>query len=207
MRRAVMAIVATHLAASAGAFTWMALEWWTRGKPSVLGMISGAVAGLGTITPASGFVMPMAGGADRPDRRQHLLLVVHLAQDEARLRQLARRVRRARHRRVDRHVARRRVRGRRALSVSPDTPQGVAGLLEGNPISSWRSSTASSSPSCGPASLTFVILKVIGIHRAAARAPGRRGHGARRQPARRGAAVRLPETSLSSFWRSTPPIP
>ena len=57
--RAVMAIVATHLAASAGAITWMALEWWTRGKPSVLGMISGAVAGLGTITPASGFVMPM----------------------------------------------------------------------------------------------------------------------------------------------------
>ncbi|MGA2895934.1 MAG: ammonium transporter [Xanthobacteraceae bacterium] len=57
--RAVMAIVATHLAASAGALTWMTLEWWTRGKPSVLGMISGAVAGLGTITPASGFVLPM----------------------------------------------------------------------------------------------------------------------------------------------------
>jgi len=59
--RAAMAIVATHLAASAGAFTWMALEWWTRGKPSVLGMISGAIAGLGTITPASGFVLPMHG--------------------------------------------------------------------------------------------------------------------------------------------------
>jgi Amt family ammonium transporter len=59
--RAVMAITSTHLAASAGAFTWMALEWWTRGKPSVLGIISGAVAGLGTITPASGFVMPMHG--------------------------------------------------------------------------------------------------------------------------------------------------
>jgi Amt family ammonium transporter len=57
--RAAMAIVSTHLAASTGAFTWMALEWWTRGKPSVLGMISGAVAGLGTITPASGFVLPM----------------------------------------------------------------------------------------------------------------------------------------------------
>ncbi|MGD0023089.1 MAG: ammonium transporter [Xanthobacteraceae bacterium] len=56
--RAAFAIVATHLAASAGALTWMALEWWTRGKPSVLGMISGAVAGLGTITPASGFVLP-----------------------------------------------------------------------------------------------------------------------------------------------------
>ena len=40
--RAVFAIVATHLAACAGALTWMVLEWWTRGKPSVLGMISGA---------------------------------------------------------------------------------------------------------------------------------------------------------------------
>jgi len=58
--RATMAIVATHLAASTGALTWMALEWWQRRKPSVLGMISGAVAGLGTITPASGFVMPWA---------------------------------------------------------------------------------------------------------------------------------------------------
>ncbi len=56
--RAVFAIVATHLAAAVGALTWMAIEWWTRGKPSVLGMISGAVAGLGTITPASGFVLP-----------------------------------------------------------------------------------------------------------------------------------------------------
>ena len=56
--RAAMAIVATHLAASTGAMVWMAAEWWTRGKPSVLGMISGAVAGLGTITPASGFVLP-----------------------------------------------------------------------------------------------------------------------------------------------------
>src|SRR5262245_55745273 len=56
--RAVMAMLATHLAACAGALTWSALEWWVRGKPSVLGMISGAVAGLGTITPASGFVLP-----------------------------------------------------------------------------------------------------------------------------------------------------
>ncbi len=59
--RAVFAILATHLAASTGALTWMALEWVTRGKPSVLGMISGAVAGLGTITPASGFVLPWHG--------------------------------------------------------------------------------------------------------------------------------------------------
>ena len=59
--RAGFAIVATHLAACAGALTWMVLEWWDRGKPSVLGMISGAVAGLGTITPASGFVLPWHG--------------------------------------------------------------------------------------------------------------------------------------------------
>lgn len=59
--RAVMAILATHLAACAGAMTWSAIEWLTRRKPSVLGMISGAVAGLGTITPASGFVAPWHG--------------------------------------------------------------------------------------------------------------------------------------------------
>lgn len=59
--RAVMAILSTHLAACAGALTWTAIEWVTRRKPSVLGMISGAVAGLGTITPASGFVEPWHG--------------------------------------------------------------------------------------------------------------------------------------------------
>jgi Amt family ammonium transporter len=59
--RAVMAIIATHLAACAGAITWAGIEWSTRRRPSVLGMISGAVAGLGTITPASGFVAPWHG--------------------------------------------------------------------------------------------------------------------------------------------------
>jgi Amt family ammonium transporter len=59
--RAIFAIVATHLAACAGAVVWSLIEWVQRGKPSVLGMISGAVAGLGTITPASGFVLPWHG--------------------------------------------------------------------------------------------------------------------------------------------------
>ena len=59
--RAVMAIIATHLAACAGALTWGAIEWSIQRKPSVLGMISGAIAGLGTITPASGFVAPWHG--------------------------------------------------------------------------------------------------------------------------------------------------
>ena len=59
--RAVFAIVATHLSACAGAMVWSGVEWVQRGKPSVLGLISGAVAGLGTITPASGYVLPWHG--------------------------------------------------------------------------------------------------------------------------------------------------
>jgi Amt family ammonium transporter len=59
--RATMAIVSTHLAACAGALAWMMMEWWTRKKPSMLGIISGAIAGLGTITPASGYVLPWHG--------------------------------------------------------------------------------------------------------------------------------------------------
>ena len=59
--RAAFAIVATHLAACAGALMWSGLEWVQRGKPSVLGLISGAVAGLGTITPASGYILPWHG--------------------------------------------------------------------------------------------------------------------------------------------------
>ena len=57
--RAVMAMLVTQIAAAAGLVGWMAAEWIIRGKPSVLGMISGAVAGLVAITPGSGFVEPM----------------------------------------------------------------------------------------------------------------------------------------------------
>jgi len=55
---AVNAFVTTTLSAAAGCFSWPALEYWLRGKPSVLGFCSGAVAGLATITPAAGFVTP-----------------------------------------------------------------------------------------------------------------------------------------------------
>jgi Amt family ammonium transporter len=57
--RAGMAMVATHIAAASGALTWMFIEWKRFGKPSVLGIVTGMVAGLGTITPASGFVGPL----------------------------------------------------------------------------------------------------------------------------------------------------
>jgi Amt family ammonium transporter len=56
---AAMAILVTHIGASTGALAWMTLEWMRFGKPSVLGVVTGMVAGLGTITPASGFVGPV----------------------------------------------------------------------------------------------------------------------------------------------------
>jgi Amt family ammonium transporter len=56
---ATSAFVATHFAAAAAALSWMVAEWMHTGKPSVLGAISGSVAGLVAITPASGFVKPM----------------------------------------------------------------------------------------------------------------------------------------------------
>jgi len=58
-----MALLATHTGAAAGALVWMALEWLKYGKPSALGMVTGVVAGLGTITPASGFVGPLGAMA------------------------------------------------------------------------------------------------------------------------------------------------
>lgn len=67
---AVLALVTTNTSAAVGALTWTFIEWLHRGKPTLLGTISGAVAGLGSITPAAGFVTPqvamvigLAGGA------------------------------------------------------------------------------------------------------------------------------------------------
>jgi Amt family ammonium transporter len=54
-----MAMAVTQIAAAAAALSWMVAEWALRGKPSVLGIVSGAVGGLVAITPASGFVNPM----------------------------------------------------------------------------------------------------------------------------------------------------
>jgi Amt family ammonium transporter len=55
-----MAMLVTHIGAAAGSLAWMFMEWVRHGKPSVLGIVTGMVAGLGTITPASGFVGPSA---------------------------------------------------------------------------------------------------------------------------------------------------
>ena len=62
-----MAMLVTHIGAASGAIGWVVCEWLRYGKPSVLGIVTGVVAGLGTITPASGFVGPLGalviGGA------------------------------------------------------------------------------------------------------------------------------------------------
>jgi len=57
---AAMAMLVTHLSAACGSLAWMTMEWVRHGKPSVLGIVTGMVAGLGTITPASGSVGPAA---------------------------------------------------------------------------------------------------------------------------------------------------
>jgi Amt family ammonium transporter len=159
--RAAMAIVSTHLAASTGAFTWMALEWWTRGKPSVLGMISGAVAGLGTITPASGYVLPMQAVligliAGAICFWACTWLKIRLGYDES----------------LDvfgvhgiggltgTFLAG--VLAVGALSASPEMPGGVHGLLEGNPQQVVAQLYGIAVTLLWSGAMTFVILKVIG---------------------------------------------
>jgi Amt family ammonium transporter len=56
-----MAITATHIAAATAAIVWSAIEWIKFGKPSLIGTVTGVIAGLATVTPASGFVGPMGG--------------------------------------------------------------------------------------------------------------------------------------------------
>jgi Amt family ammonium transporter len=160
--RAAMAITSTHLAACAGAFTWMALEWSLRGKPSVLGMISGAVAGLGTITPASGFVMPMqailigliAGGVCF---WACTWLKIKLGYDDS----------------LDvfgvhgvgglTGTLLAGVFAVGALSATPEMPGGVSGLLEGNPQQFLAQLYGVAVTLMWSGGMTFIILKVISL--------------------------------------------
>jgi ammonium transporter, Amt family len=158
--RAAYAIAATHLAASAGALTWMALEWGTRGKPSVLGMISGAIAGLGTITPASGFVLPWHGV---------LIGVIAGAFCFWACTWLKRKIG------YDDSLDVFGVHGVggatgtlltgvfavAVLSATPDSPEGVAGLLEGNARQVLIQLYGVVATLIWSGVLTFVILKVI----------------------------------------------
>jgi len=160
--RAAMAIVSTHLAASAGAFTWMVLEWWTRGKPSVLGMISGAVAGLGTITPASGFVLPMQAVligviAGALCFWACTWLKLKIGYDDS----------------LDvfgvhgvgglTGTLLAGVLAVGALSATPEMPGGIHGLLEGNPQQLLAQAYGVVVTIAWSGAVTFVILKVIGV--------------------------------------------
>jgi Amt family ammonium transporter len=160
--RATMAIAVTHLAASTGALMWMALEWYTRGKPSVLGMISGAIAGLGTITPASGFVLPI-----------HAVVIGALAGLICfwACTALKQRLR------YDDSLDVFGVHGiggmigtllvgvfaTASVSASPDTPAGLPGLLEGNARQLWVQCVGVAVTVAWSAVATLVILKVVGL--------------------------------------------
>jgi Amt family ammonium transporter len=159
--RAAMAITSTHLAASAGAFTWMVLEWRIRGKPSVLGMISGAVAGLGTITPASGFVMPMQAVligviAGAVCFWACTWLKLKLGYDDS----------------LDvfgvhgigglTGTLLAGVLAVGALSASPELPGGVSGLLEGNPQQVLAQLYGIAVTLAWSGIMTFVVLKIVG---------------------------------------------
>ncbi len=58
-----MAMLVTHLSAATASLVWMVIEWFRFGKPSLVGLVTGTIAGLATITPASGFVGPIGGVA------------------------------------------------------------------------------------------------------------------------------------------------
>ena len=69
-----MAMLVTHISAATGSLVWLTIEWMKFGKPSLVGIVTGMVAGLATITPASGFVGPMGALIIGLCRRDYLLL-------------------------------------------------------------------------------------------------------------------------------------
>ncbi len=60
-QNAAMAMLVTHISAASATITWMVIDWYKNGKPGLVGMITGMVAGLATVTPASGFIGPLGG--------------------------------------------------------------------------------------------------------------------------------------------------
>ncbi|MBX6425535.1 MAG: ammonium transporter [Variibacter sp.] len=160
--RAAMAIVATHLAASAGALSWTAIEWYMRGKPSVLGMISGAIAGLGTITPASGFVLPL-----------HAVVIGAVAGFVCFWACTSLKQRLGYDDSLDVFGVHgvggvigtilTGVFAAAAVSAGPDSPAGFPGLLEGNPRQLWIQCLGAAVTIAWSGAATFVILKAVGL--------------------------------------------
>jgi Amt family ammonium transporter len=160
--RASMAIVATHLAACAGALTWILLEWSERGKPSVLGIISGAVAGLGTITPASGYVLPWhgvaigilaGGGCYWACTKLKLWLGYDDSLDVFGVHGIGGIM----------GTLLAGVFATAAVSIGPDTPQGLPGLIDGNPRQVLIQLVGVAVTVAWAGVLTFIILKLVGV--------------------------------------------
>jgi Amt family ammonium transporter len=160
--RASMAIVATHLAACAGALTWILLEWSERGKPSVLGLISGAVAGLGTITPASGYVLPWhgviigilaGGGCYWACTKLKLWLGYDDSLDVFGVHGVGGII----------GTLLAGVFATAAVSISPDVPLGQPGLIDGNPRQVLIQLAGVAVTVAWTGILTFLILKLVGV--------------------------------------------
>ena len=160
--RASMAIVATHLAACAGALTWILLEWSERGKPSVLGIISGAVAGLGTITPASGYVLPWhgviigilaGGGCYWACTKLKLWLGYDDSLDVFGVHGVGGII----------GTVLAGVFATAAVSIGPDAPQGLPGLIDGNPRQVLIQLVGVAVTVAWAGVLTFLILKLVGV--------------------------------------------
>jgi Amt family ammonium transporter len=150
-----MAMLVTHMATAVAAFTWMIVEWMVRGKPTVIGICTGAVAGLVAITPASGFVGPIGAVCIGVRRRHRLLLGLHRPETHAGLRRRARRLRRARRRRHRGRPADRRVRGR-AYGGQP-------GLFDGNPMQVLNQLYGILIVFVYDAIVSLIILKIVDI--------------------------------------------
>ena len=160
--RASMAIVATHLAACAGALTWILLEWSERGKPSVLGLISGAVAGLGTITPASGYVLPWhgvvigilaGGGCYWACTKLKLWLGYDDSLDVFGVHGVGGII----------GTLLAGVFATAAVSIGPDAPLGLPGLIDGNPRQVLIQLVGVAVTVAWSGVLTLVILKLVGV--------------------------------------------
>ena len=149
-----MAMLVTHLSAAVASLVWMVIEWLRFGKPSVVGLVTGTIAGLATITPASGFVGPVGGIFLGLAGGVLCYLAVQLVEAAMRHRRFARRVRRARRRRRDGHAARRR--------SSPRPRSAASGLPR---ASRWRpvrraARSARSRRCVWSAVASFVLVKI-----------------------------------------------
>ena len=185
--RAVFAIVATHLAACSGALVWSGLEWFERGKPSVLGRRLRRRRGARHDHAGLGLRPALARRRHRPDRRRRLLLVLHRGEAQIPLRRHARRLRRPWRRRHHGHAAGRRLRDARDHRFRRAIPASRA-CWKATRISSSCRRSASASRSSGASIGTLITLKIVSLFTDAARHWRRRARGSGHRAAWRGAA-------------------